>query len=702
MLRKTFFAEASSRGRRGTLRGRKPPEAYLSWTVAGVSGLLAANLWEHNQRSCTSAAGEGRMRRSLLESLDLPKDLKNLSQVQMDRLAAEVRDLIVEVVSANGGHLAASLGVVELTLALLSVMDVPEDKIVWDVGHQCYAYKVLTDRRDRFATLRQAGGLSGFPRPSESCYDCFATGHASTAISAALGMARARDLAGQRHKVVAVVGDGALGGGMAWEAINAAGDSKADLLVILNDNKMSISPSIGALATHIARLRSMPLYREMEHGAERFFRTIPFGGVIKRVSQSVKRGLTHFVSPTSGTIFEALGFDYFGPINGHDIGDLKHFISVSRESKGPVLLHVVTTKGKGYHRAEHRPRRYHGVGPFNSDNGKDSERGGRSYTEAFGGALVKLAAKDTRIVAITAAMPDGTGLARFARKYPSRFFDVGIAEQHAVTFAAGLAASGSRPVVAIYSTFLQRAYDQIVHDVCMQNLPVIFALDRAGIVGEDGPTHHGVFDLSYLRHIPNLTIMAPKDAGELASMLHTALRIDGPVALRYPKGLVYGKSKTPMRSLSIGKAETLCEGDSLAIIAIGPIVLEALSAAEELAEYGIDARVINARFVKPLDDQAIVAAARECGAIVLAEENVGQGGFAGAVLECLARHGELGVPIETIALPDSFVGFGKASELRAVYGLSKQGILSAAERLLVKIDHPRAPLGDEFAIRQSI
>jgi len=656
------------------------------------------------------------MRRSLLESLDLPKDLKGLSPAQMDRLAAEVRDLIIEVVSANGGHLAASLGVVELTIALLSTMNVPEDRIVWDVGHQCYAYKILTDRRDRFATLRQAGGLSGFPRPAESCYDCFATGHASTAISAALGMARARDLNGQKHRVAAVVGDGALGGGMAWEAINAAGHSNADLLVILNDNKMSISPSIGALATHIARLRSMPLYREMEYGAEKVFRTIPFGGFIRRVSQSAKRGLTHLVSPTSGTIFESLGFEYYGPVNGHDIGDLRHFISMSRGCKGPVLLHVVTTKGKGYHRAEHRPRRYHGVGPFNSSNGKVSERGGRSYTEVFGSALVKLAATDTRVVAITAAMPDGTGLAKFARKYPNRFFDVGIAEQHAVTFAAGLAASGLRPVVAIYSTFLQRAYDQILHDVCLQNLPVVFALDRAGIVGEDGPTHHGAFDLSYLRHIPNLTIMAPKDGSELACMLQTALAINGPAALRYPKGPVSGKYKTALHSLPVGKSETLREGDGLAIIACGPVALEALAAAQELAQRGVDARVINARFVKPLDEQAVLSAAGECRGIVAVEENAGMGGFGGAVLECLARHGRFDVPVEIVALPDSFVGFGKAAELRSVYGICKQGIVSAAERLLAGTDHPissqarhseqseKSALqpGDAFVIRQSI
>ncbi len=641
------------------------------------------------------------MHRTLLESLDLPRDLRDLSLVQTQRLAAEVRDLIVEVVSANGGHLAASLGVVELTIALLSVMDVPEDKIIWDVGHQSYAYKVLTDRRDRFRTLRMAGGISGFPRPAESPYDCFVTGHASTAISAALGMAMARDLAGKKHKVVAVVGDGALGGGMAWEAVNCAGDAKADLLVILNDNKMSISPSIGALATHISRLRSAPLYRSMENSAERVFRTIP-SEIIRRMGQGLRRGLTNVVSPTSGTIFEALGFDYYGPINGHDIGDLKHFISLSRDVKGPVLLHVVTTKGKGYYRAEHKPRRYHGVGPFNSNNGKVSEKSGRTYTDVFGSAMVRLAAKDPRLVAITAAMPDGTGLAQFARKFPSRFFNVGIAEQHAVTFAAGLASAGSKPVVAIYSTFLQRAYDQIVHDVCLQNLPVVFALDRAGIVGEDGPTHHGVFDLSYLRHIPNLTIMAPKDAGELVCMLGTALRLDSPVAVRYPRGVAAGTTKVPNRPIPIGRSEVLRTGTDLAIIALGPIALEAAAAAAELAEVGIGARVINARFAKPLDEAAILAAARDCDGLIIAEENAMQGGYAGAVLECLVRHDAAHKPVEVVALPDSFIGFGRAAELRALHGLSKQGILDAVERLLARMGKSSPIEGEGFVIRQSI
>ena len=640
------------------------------------------------------------MQRTLLESLDLPNDLKHLSPVQLQRIAAEVRDLIVEVVSTNGGHLAPSLGVVELTIALLSVMDVPNDKIIWDVGHQCYPYKILTDRRDRFNSLRKMGGISGFPKPSESPYDCFSVGHASTAISAALGMALSRDLAGEKHRVTAVVGDGAFGGGMAWEAINFAGDAKTDLLVILNDNKMSISPSIGALATHMSRLRSMPLYRSMGDSAQKALRTIPLGEILKRMSQGVKRGFTHFVSPTSGTIFEALGFEYFGPINGHDIGDLKHFISLSRHIRGPVLLHVVTTKGKGYYQAEHKPRRYHGIGPFNSNNGK-VEKSGRTYTDAFGSALVKLAAKNPKVVAITAAMPDGTGLAHFARKFPNRFFNVGIAEQHAVTFASGLAASGSKPVVAIYSTFLQRAYDQIVLDVCLQNLPVVLALDRAGIVGEDGPTHHGVFDLSYLRHIPNLTIMVPSDASELASMLNTAIRMDGPVALRYPRGAAPRVPKAALRLFPIGKSETLRDGVDLAIIGLGPIIKDACDAADDLADGGISVRVINARFVKPLDESAMVAAAQECKGIILVEENVAQGGFSSAVMECLARHDASGIPIEVVALPDTFVGFGKASELRAMYGLCKQGILGAAERLLERLGTAR-PSGDRFVIRQGI
>ncbi len=662
------------------------------------------------------------MRRALLESLNLPGDLKRLSTSEMRRLAQEVRELIIEVVSLNGGHLAPSLGVVDLTIAMLAVMNTPEDKIIWDVGHQCYPYKILTDRLDRFNTLRRLGGISGFPKPEESCYDCFATGHASTAISAALGMAQGRDLAGEHYKVTAVVGDGALGGGLAWEAMNNAGASKADLLVILNDNRMSISPSIGALATHISHLRTMPLYRSMENSAERFFGRMPVGGgLIRKAGQMLKRGVTNWVSPTSGTIFEALGFEYLGPLDGHDIGQLKHFIGQARAMKGPVLLHVVTTKGKGYHRAEHKPGRYHGVAPFNTHNGKVCEKPRRTYTDAFAAALVRIARTDPRIVAITAAMPDGTGLARFGHKYPNRFFNVGIAESHAVTFAAGLASAGMKPVVAIYSTFLQRAYDQIVHDVCLQDLPVVFAIDRAGVVGDDGPTHHGAFDLSYLRHIPNLTVMAPKDGTELADMLYTALSMSSPVAIRYPRGEARKTPRAPIRPIAVGRSETLREGTDVAIIAIGPMALCATAAAAEMEALGISSRVVNARFVKPLDEVAVVTAAAECRALVLVEENTGLGGFSGAVMECLARNGMIGVPVEVIALPDRFVEHGKASEIRARCGMSAQGIREAAERALrrasshapsqppPKQPRPRAsgqpvvtPNGGEDVVRPSI
>ena len=638
----------------------------------------------------------------LIDSLDLPGDLKKLSASDGARLAREVRDMIIDVVASNGGHLAPSLGVVELTMALLSVMDVPKDKIIWDVGHQCYAYKILTDRRDSFPTLRKAGGISGFPKPSESPYDAFATGHAGTSISAALGLAQGRDLAGDDYCVTAVIGDGALGGGMAWEAINNAGASKARLLVILNDNRMSISVSIGALAAHIARLRAMPLYRTVEDGAQRFFKTMPVGGgLVNKATQMLKRGLTSWVSPTSGTLFEALGFEYLGPLDGHDIGQLKHFIAQARDIKGPVLLHVVTTKGKGYHHAEQDARHYHGVAPFDSSNGKASSRGERTYTDVFGRALIEIARRDKRIVAITAAMPDGTGLDRFARKFPSRFFNVGIAEAHAVTFAAGLASAGMRPVVAIYSTFLQRAYDQIVHDVCFQRLPVVFMLDRAGIVGEDGPTHHGVFDLSYLRHIPNLTVMAPRNASELGDMLLTAVKIGGPVAIRYPRGEAEGLKRAPLKELPVATAEMLRDGKDAAIIAVGTASTPALEAALQLASEGISVRVLNARFVKPLDEASIVAAAQECGALVLVEENSVLGGFASSVLECLARNKSPKVDIEIVALPDSFIGHGDAPELRARYGLNAKGIADAVRRATGHMGG-HSPRGKRLVIRQSI
>ena len=639
----------------------------------------------------------------LLSSLNLPEDLKKLNNAQLAKLAQEVRAEILDVVSANGGHLAPSLGVVELTIGLLSVMDLPKDRLIWDVGHQCYAHKILTDRRDSFHTLRCDGGISGFPKPSESPYDCFATGHATTSISAALGMAQGRNLASEKYKVAAVIGDGALGGGMAWEAINNAGASGADMLVVLNDNKMSICQSIGALAAHIAHLRTMPLYRTMESGAQEIIRRMPLGGgLMSKTAKLIKRGLTSWVSPTSGTIFEALGFEYLGPIDGHNIGELKHFISQAFQMKGPVLLHVVTTKGKGYSHAEHNARHFHGVGPFNSGNGKTPEKSKRTFTDVFGRALVKLAQKNPKIVAITAAMPDGTGLNRFAKKYPSRYFNVGIAESHAVTFAAGLASSGMRPVVAIYSTFLQRGYDQIIHDVCMQNLPVIFALDRAGIVGEDGPTHHGAFDLSYLRHFPNMTIMAPKDAPELAGMLQKALDIAGPVAIRYPRGAAPGAKRVPPSEISFGVAETLRDGMDVAVVAAGTMSNDAMEAARQLELDGIDVRVINARFIKPIDEQTILAAAADCGGLVIAEENVKCGGFSSAVIELLVKNDALNLPVEIVGLPDAFIPHGKAGRLRADYGLNCEGIINAVDSILAKNGIRRRAGEEDIVIRQSI
>jgi 1-deoxy-D-xylulose-5-phosphate synthase len=643
------------------------------------------------------------MRSTWLSSLDLPGDLKRMSIGDLTRVAHEVRDLIIDVVSSNGGHLAPSLGVVDLTIALLAVMDLPTDKIIWDVGHQCYAYKILTQRLHRFHTLRQQGGISGFPKPQESPYDAFATGHASTAISAALGIALGRNLSGETYRVAAVVGDGALGGGMAWEAINNAGASKANLLVVLNDNKMSISPSIGALAAHITRLRTMPFYRTVEDNAERLFGLLPMGGgLLKKAAQTLKRGLTNWISPTSGCIFEALGFHYLGPIDGHDLGQLRKVIAQALELSGPVLLHVVTTKGKGYFPAEHNARHYHGIGPFNSSNGKVSEKGRITYTDVFGGTLMRLARRDPRIVVVTAAMPDGTGLTRFAKKYPTRFFNVGIAEQHAVTFAAGLATAGQKPVVAIYSTFMQRAYDQIVHDVCLQNLPVVLALDRGGIVGEDGPTHHGAFDLSYLRHIPNLTIMAPRDAAEMGDMLFTAVTMNCPTAIRYPRGTAVGNRRLPLRSIPIGRAEALREGRHVALVAIGTSVNPALEAARELELMGIEATVINARFAKPLDDNTICKAIADCRAAVLIEENTCVGGFAGAVLESMASQGVREARIEIVALPDSFIEHGKASDLRMRYGLSAAGIVDAAIRALGESEIRAKSKGECFVIRQSI
>ena len=588
----------------------------------------------------------------------------------------------------TGGHLASNLGVVELTTALYAVYDPPKDIVIWDVGHQCYAHKLLTGRVQRFDTLRQFGGISGFPRRDESPYDCFGTGHASTSISAAIGFAKARDLRGSDEHVIAVIGDGALTGGLALEAINNAGQLKTNLTVILNDNEMSISRNVGAMSTHLSKLRMLPLYRKVETKAKTVIENLPMGGkTLSRTAEGILHGVTHLMAAQTGIIFEEMGFTYLGPIDGHDIDLLMEVFSNVRQIESPVFVHVLTTKGKGYEHAENNSRVFHGVAPFQVKNGKaEKPPGGATYTEVFADALVELAEKDERIVAITAAMPDGTGLCEFAERFPTRFFDVGIAEQHAVTFAAGLAAAGLRPVVAVYSTFLQRAYDQIVHDVCLQKLPVIFAIDRAGLVGGDGPTHHGAFDLSYLRHIPNMVVAAPADAVELREMLRLAFEHQGPFAIRYPRGRIpepiHAAEESLKPAVAVGMAEVLADGDDVCIMAVGSAVNLSLEALEILRRSHVSAALVNARFVKPLDSEVIISFARRCRRLVLVEDNARQGGFGSGVLELLANAGISDVKVKQVGLPDEFVGHGNCSILRELHGLDPGYIARVAADLI--------------------
>lgn len=630
----------------------------------------------------------------ILERINSPQDLRSLSLPELERLADEIRKLIVETVSRTGGHLAPNLGVVELTLALHRVFNAPEDKIIWDVGHQCYVHKIVTGRRDRLPTLRQFEGLSGFPCRSESPYDAFGTGHSSTAISAALGMAVARDLSGKDFSVVAVVGDGALTAGMAFEALNHAGHLQKPLIVVLNDNEMSIARNVGALAEYLARIRSDPRYSRSKEEFESLVSRIPaVGPRMVRLAERLRDSLKYLVVP--GMFFEELGFTYLGPIDGHNLGVLITVLEQVRMAKGPVLVHVLTRKGMGYKPAEQNPDVYHGVGPFDVVTGKPVRARRLTYTEVFGRTLVELAAEDPRVVAITAAMPAGTGLVEFSRAYPDRFFDVGIAEQHAVTFAAGLAAEGYKPVVAIYSTFLQRAFDQVLHDVCLQELPVVFALDRGGIVGDDGPTHQGLFDFAYLRIIPHMVVMAPKDENELRHMLKTALEHDGPIALRYPRGTGTGcPLDQEVKALPIGRAEVVLDGKDVAILAIGNTVATALEAARELNARGVSVAVINARFVKPLDEDCICAYAARTRKLVTLEEHVLAGGFGSAVLELLNSKGLWDVEVACIGIPDVFVEHGAPDLLRRKYGLTAGNVVRAAETLLQKAKRFRLVTGN--------
>ena len=606
----------------------------------------------------------------LLERINEPHALKSCTLDELSQLARELRRYIIDTVSKTGGHLAPSLGTVELTLALHRAFDCPEDKIVWDVGHQAYAHKILTGRREAFAGLRQKGGITGFPKREESVYDAFGTGHSSTSISAALGMAAARDIAGEQYRIAAVIGDGALTGGEAFEGLNNAGTLGKDIIVILNDNGMSIAPNVGAMSEYLSRFRVAPGYHRAKQDIKNFLKSIPhIGERVYRTAEHIKDGVRSALVP--GGLFTDMGFHYIGPLDGHNIALLLDVFEQAKQLKGPLLIHVETCKGKGYAPAEKAPDKFHGIGKFNVADGTALKKAGAkpTYTSVFSKALMEAAEEDADVVAITAAMPDGTGLRAFSEKYPTRFFDVGIAEQHATTFAAGLAAAGRKPVLALYSTFAQRAYDQILHDVCLQNLHVVFALDRAGFVGEDGATHHGVFDYSYLRHLPNMKVLAPKDENELGRMLKTALSLEGPVALRYPRGEGLGAALeepfTPLESLA---AEVLEEEGEIALLAVGSMVDAAQKTAKLLKEEGLSAAVVNMRTVKPLDEELLHRMAHEKKMLVTMEENALAGGFGSAVLEALADAGLL-VPVVRFGIGDAFIEQGKPQELLEMAGL---------------------------------
>lgn len=624
----------------------------------------------------------------ILQELKTPQDVRKLTVRDLETLAAEVRSFMIKHVSKTGGHLAPSLGTVELTLALYHVFNFPTDKLVWDVGHQAYTHKILTGRRDRFATLRTKGGITGFPNRFESPYDAFGVGHASTAISAALGMALARDLDGKKNAVIAVLGDGALTGGEAFEGLNSAGDLGRNLIVILNDNGRSIDENVGAMSEYLSKLRLMPQYNRAKRDVEHLLKSIPhIGGKVYRTASAIKDGVRTALVP--GGLFEEMGFRYLGPLDGHNLPLLVETLSQVRQMQGPILLHVHTKKGKGYLPAEQAPEKFHGIGCFDVKTGEcPKKQGAPTYTTVFSEALQQLAAADQGIVAITAAMPSGTGLKAFGERFPDRCFDVGIAEEHAVTLAAGLAAAGKKPVVALYSTFAQRAYDQILHDVCLQKLPVVLALDRAGLVGQDGPTHHGVFDYSYLRPLPNMTVMAPKDEAELRDMLATALSLGTPVALRYPRGRGVG---VPLREgfspLTVGRAEILRAQGSVALLAVGSMVPAAEQAAEQLEADGISARVANMRFIKPLDAELLLRWAHdeEVRVFVTIEENMLAGGFGSAVLETLADENAL-LPILRLGIGDTFVEQGTREELLALCGLTPQQIAARVEEFWKGLD----------------
>ena len=622
---------------------------------------------------------------SILKSIHSPADLKRLSPAQFPVLCQEIREQIVSVVSNVGGHLASNLGVVELTVALHYLLNTPKDRIVWDTSNQAYAHKLLTGRRERFHTLRQYGGLSGFCKREESEYDTFNAGHAGTGVSAAFGMVEARDQLGQKHKVVCVVGDGAMTAGMTLEGLHHAGGLGKDFLVILNDNQMSISKNVGAISSYLNRTFTGEFYTKMREETGQLLRKIPhIGSDMKKLARRAEELAKGAILP--GLLFEELGFQYAGPIDGHNFDHLLPTLDNVLKLKGPVLLHLITKKGLGYEPAVKNPVWFHACPPFVRETGAPAKKAARpSYTQIAIESLVKLAREDKRIVAITAAMCEGTGLNVFEKEFPDRLYDVGIAEQHAVTFAAGLATQGLRPVVAIYATFLQRAYDQVVHDVATQNLPVTLCIDRGGLVAEDGTTHHGAFDYAYLRHVPNMVVMAPKDENELQHMLKTALQHDGPASVRYPRGVSLGVEMDPkMEVLPMGKGEVLCEGTDVAIVAIGVPVWHAVKAAERLRQDGVSTAVVNARFVKPLDRELITNLAQQVRYVVTVEEGCKMGGFGSAVLEALSDAGITDVTTKILGLPDWFIEQGPQDLLRERYGLTAEGIYRSVKELIGK------------------
>ena len=610
----------------------------------------------------------------VLDKINNTNDVKKLNKKEKIKLAKEIRELIINVVSENGGHLASNLGVVELTIALHSIFDVNKDKIVWDVGHQSYVHKILTGRKDKMNTLRKLDGIAGFPKTSESQTDCFNTGHSSTSISVALGMARSRDIKKENNKVIAVIGDGALTGGMALEALNDSGCSNTNITVILNDNNMSISKNVGGMSTFLSKLRTKKLYTRTNARVKKIVRRIPLvGNGLVYIVQKIKRGIKQLF--IKKMYFEDIGFTYLGPVDGHDIEKLESILDTSKQIEGPVLIHVITKKGKGYKHAEENPDKFHSTSSFDIETGKTKKEKKKDYSAVFGDKLVELARENNRIVAITAAMKDGTGLAQFAKEFPDRFFDVGIAEQHAISMSAGMAKEGLIPVVPIYSSFCQRAYDQVIHDICIQNLPVIMCVDRAGLVGNDGETHQGLFDLSFFSIIPNIVIMAPKDFKELENMLEYAVKLNKPVVIRYPRG-AEEKTFEKQDKIVLGKAEILKQGKDISLFAIGKMVSKASKIAEELKQNGLEAEVINVRFLKPLDENLILESINKNKKIITIEDNILKGGLATEINELIVKNNLKNIQIKSFGYPDEFIKHGDINKIEEIYGLGVDKIIN--------------------------